>query len=196
VEKISGPFKTDKAFLSAWADLEYLDGNFVESILLAEKALEPTEKRTLDPRADYSLIVCTNLRLAEAALDVSPPQLTAALKSLQKTMSILEQTDSKNTRQCLYLFSRLEYLRGNLQVCVDIGLQVIEMNRHYEGAYEYVARALVDLGNLDGAICVMKKAAAYELAWDARHAEKVRARLGDFLVMQASSSSQRDADAR
>ena len=68
-----------------------------------------------------------------------------------------------------------------------LGLDVIEMNRWYDDAYIHVARALVMLGDRDAAVRVMEKAAAYESAWDSNRVEVVRAKLSEFLAIQASA---------
>jgi hypothetical protein len=172
--------------LGVKADIELADGFYDESIRLSEAALaaQPSPKSN-----DRAFFIAQNLTLAESLLKVEPPRLQESKSALRSVFAVVEQFDATSTRKAMALQCELELLQGNPKQCISIGLHVIEMNRWYENAYIHVANALVSLGDRDAAVLVMRKAAAYETAWDSKHTELVKAKLDEFLIQQEASLS-------
>jgi len=178
-------------FLGVKADIELAQGFYDEAIRLCEAALaaQPSPKSQ-----DKAFFIAQNLTLAESLLKVDPPRLQESKSALRSVFAVVDQFDAKNTRKAMALQCELELIQGNPKECISIGLMVIEMNRWYDNAYIHVARALVSLGDCDKAVLVMRKAAAYETAWDSKRAELVKAKLDEFLAIQEQQQQQQKAN--
>ena len=93
--------------------------------------------------------------------------------SLRDAMHYCDQTDAVPSRQIFSNFSRCCYELGEFADAIEYGEIVIEMNRHYEGAYTYVALAHKAQGNFSEAVHTMQRACAYETPWDPVNIAKV-----------------------
>lgn len=182
-------FLEDSILLGVKADIARAAGEYEESISLSEAALaaQPESRAAVE---DNHFFIAQNLTLAECLLRVEPPRLDESKGVLRTVFRMVQESDAISTRKAMALLSELELRAGNPRECISIGLDVIEMNRWYDDAYIHVARALVMLGDRDAAVRVMEKAAAYESAWDSNRVEVVRAKLSEFLAMQASAADE------
>lgn len=162
--------KDDANIRFCFGDIHLCLGEFAEALEIYESL------KTRIPERKVLLILFINISHAQIGLGL----FEAAKTSLGEAMRHCDQTDAVHTRQIFYNFSRCAYETGMLTEAIDFGEQVIEMNRHYEGAYTYVALAHKAKGNLAEAARTMQRACAYETPWDSANVERVKAIAAEY----------------
>eukprot|EP01036_Dinobryon_divergens_P036673 gene36673-47804_t len=66
----------------------------------------------------------------------------------------------------------------------------IELDRHYEGVYKYIALSFKGLGDLDRAIWTMWKAVRYETPWDTENKSRVTELLNELIAEKSQQQQQ------
>ena len=97
-----------------------------------------------------------------------------SITSLQSAFSLSEESDTVTTRQICFNFCRCFYEIGDYTPAIQVGESAIQMNRHYQDAYTYVALSYKALGNIDEAVRTMQKAVVYETPWDPENVARLR----------------------
>jgi tetratricopeptide (TPR) repeat protein len=87
------------------------------------------------------------IKLSET--NISLRKFHDAKLNLRNAMIHCNSSDGVHSRAIFSNFSRCEYEEGNFTQAIEFGESVIQMNRHYEGSYKYVALAYKALGDLD-----------------------------------------------
>jgi tetratricopeptide (TPR) repeat protein len=159
--------------LQCQAEVTFLEGNFETCVHQMEIVLEQYEKN--------SVIKSQNeIGWFEALLVLSKchrklNNFGEALRFCRK--GVVEEKDPKCMRNFFHEITVCYYETGEYEAAISIGEGMIEMNRHYEGAYTHVALSHNALGNLDACIDVFRRAVLYETPWDAENVAALREQL-------------------
>ena len=62
-------------------------------------------------------------------------------------------------------------MEGDFPRSIELGKKILDINRHHEGTYNYLALAYEATGQLDQAVATMKQAERYEAPWDKHNLE-------------------------
>lgn len=102
-----------------------------------------------------------------------------AIRVCRKAMMKLDEPDKypKWIRNFFHELTICYYEMGDYELAISLGAGMIEMNRHYEGAYTPIALAHNALGNLDACIDVFRQAVLYETPWDEKNVASLREQL-------------------
>jgi hypothetical protein len=84
-------------------------------------------------------------------------------------------------REVFACISRCYYELGDFDRALELGKGALEMNRHYHGAHDYVARSYLALKQYDDAVATMRRALAYETPWDFANVDNVKVKLEKFI---------------
>lgn len=107
-------------------------------------------------------------------------EFNEALKSFTEAFKLCEPSMAKQSRKILHQLTRVYYELQDYEAAIMCGDSAIEMNRHYDGVYKYLALTHKSLGNIDEAISVMKRAVLYETPWDTQNVLQVKALLAEL----------------
>jgi tetratricopeptide (TPR) repeat protein len=80
---------------------------------------------------------------------------------------------------------RIQFKNRQFTMAIHTGKMAIDINRHYDGVYEYIALAYKAKGRWKEAIATMECALRYEIPWDKRNHQRLKA-LYDELTQEAS----------
>ena len=103
-----------------------------------------------------------------------------ARKSFTEAFKLCEPSMTKQTRKIFHQLTRCYYELKDYETAIMCCDSAIEMNRHYDGVYKYLALTYKALGNIDEAIAVMKRAVLYETPWDPENLLQVKALLAEL----------------
>ncbi len=163
--------KLPTADVESSAELKFCVGDIHLSFGEFEVALEVYN--SLKSRI-YKKRMLTNLHINISEAYINLNQFESAKLALRDAMTNCEETDAVFSRQIFANFARCTYELGQLEESIRYGEYVIEMNRHYEEAYTYVALAHKAMGNLEEAVRTMQRAVVYETPWDPVNVQKVK----------------------
>ncbi len=107
-------------------------------------------------------------------------EFSQAEKAYSQAYMLCQPSNATEVREILHRLSRCFYETGQYQRSIDFGEGAIKQNRHYDGAYEYVAKSHQALGDLPSAVEVMQRAVAYETPWDVQNMNKVKDMLAEY----------------
>jgi tetratricopeptide (TPR) repeat protein len=162
--------------MTAQAELFQALGDMDKAVAVLDQVLlRPSDAfrfEALMKRAQF-LVVGGDFKAAFAAVKLT----------LDRSLFVFRTTIHE--RLSLALCSRCQYELGDYQGAIESGDMCLEMNRHYEGAYTYVAKSHAKLGNWLEAVKVMRRALAYETPWDEENVCAVRLELVGIVSIAA-----------
>ena len=107
-------------------------------------------------------------------------EFNEARKSFTEAFKLCEPSMAKRTRKIFHQLTRCYYELKDYEAALMCGDSAIEMNRHYDGVYKYLAMTHKALGNIDEAIAVMKRAVLYETPWNPENVSQVKDLLAEL----------------
>ena len=111
-----------------------------------------------------------------------------AFKTFQSAISLTEHNMAKEVREIYHNITRVFYELKDYDNAIQFGESAVEMNRHYDGVYNYLALAYKDSGKLDKAIETMKLAVLYETPWDEENKITLNSKL-ELLITEFSAEN-------
>ena len=174
IEKIYSFFREDPSLKSPQltlylrileAKISLYEGNASQGIEMASRLLE---EQDLQPQFQVEQLI--NIGDCYILLE----QFEKALNSYCKAMKFCDNSMAKENRTIFHQLTRCFYEIKDYDNALNFGNAAIEMNRHYDGVYKYVALSYKASGNLDKAIETMKQAVLYETPWNQNNIMKVK----------------------
>ncbi|ORY43793.1 hypothetical protein BCR33DRAFT_850975 [Rhizoclosmatium globosum] len=105
-----------------------------------------------------------------------------AFELLRIAFQYIDPNANAEIRDLLSLVCKVEYHRGNFATAVEYGSSAIEMNRHFEGCYDYVILSQLKLGDKAQVEKLVKQSRTYETPWDPENKKRVDAFTKDILA--------------
>eukprot|EP00597_Dinobryon_sp_UTEXLB2267_P000607 CAMPEP_0170065584 /NCGR_PEP_ID=MMETSP0019_2-20121128/5615_1 /TAXON_ID=98059 /ORGANISM="Dinobryon sp., Strain UTEXLB2267" /LENGTH=225 /DNA_ID=CAMNT_0010272487 /DNA_START=334 /DNA_END=1012 /DNA_ORIENTATION=+ len=152
-------------------DIQLYRGEYGAALMKYESLIEKIHQ----PRILRDL----HIKISSALIGLG--EFKAARKNLRIAVEHYQDYfDDVKNRQMYSNLSRCLYELGEYKPAIEVGEKVIQMNRHYEGSYIYVALSYKALGLLTEAARTMQRAEVYETPWDEKNKAKVKALAAQF----------------
>lgn len=156
---------------------------------LAEHLLDDPLYPKQDIHLSAELIFC----LSECYI-----QTGQAEESLQRLFALFGTISdpAAYTKEIRSLYQHLTetlYLVGRYDQAISIGSAAVEMNRHFDGVYEFIWKAYWASNQRDQAVATIKKALRYETPWDHKNVEWLQ-REYEKLEAELSSEKKKETD--
>ena len=103
-------------------------------------------------------------------------------RAIMKQMERPEDGTPVQQRAVFGGVSKCLYHMGVYDGAIEMGNAAVEMNRHYPGCHEWIAKAERKQGDLNAAIRTMSRAALYETPWDDENVQVQRAHLAELIA--------------
>eukprot|EP01041_Mallomonas_annulata_P000429 gene429-767_t len=166
------------------ADILYIEGKYDETILISKKVLEEIKAK------NYLINILLLQNIAQSY--IQKKEYVEALDFLLQQLGLMDDPNKhiKEMRNLWHNLSICFYYTGEFEKCTEVGAAAIEMNRHYEGVYKYIALSFKGLGDLDRAIWTMRKAVRYETPWDTENKSRVTELLNELIAEKSQQQQQ------
>jgi tetratricopeptide (TPR) repeat protein len=115
----------------------------------------------------------SQLHLQYAKCYIELKDYASALKSYGKAIALMVVDDPCRI-EVLLGCSRCFYELGSYEQAIQSSEGAIVLNRHYLGAYTYLAKSYEKQGRLDLAVAWLKQAIRYETPWDEKNIAAIR----------------------
>jgi tetratricopeptide (TPR) repeat protein len=138
---------------------EYME-HLMQIALMQRMKMLDSSKRMIPNIFDSSILLATAMEQDdewECALNVYRDLFTKIME--QRATPPQQRMIMMGLCRCLYELEMYEN-------AVDIGLDMLDMNRHFPGIHKYLALSVKACDELDSAIDIMNRAVLYETPWD------------------------------
>ena len=117
----------------------------------------------------------------------------SATESYLSAIKLTDETFVTENREIFHKLTQCFYELGEYDRAISVGNNAVEMNKYYEGVYEYLALAHKAKGDYEKAIQVMTMATYYEDPWDQDNTAKVKSKLAELISSCPSASASASA---